>query len=275
MTRKHYLDLKRTGGKTAFARTADEVLLDIFAFMFSYSLVFSFSYSIKASLFAAAFLCAAFAIIQHAVKKEKSKEFEEAYRAELKERCRLEKFSLLETEEKQAILTKYLKTDHLEKKYGGLFDRTNNTFYYIFPQLQDSEIGAIDIAEIVLKKRSMHAEKCAVLSSAEFSFDAKSLARVQKIEILNIGEVLKNTDMIEVSEKEIDEALNFEMELYREQKNEEKKAILGKGSLFYTGCAIFFGIWPLVFGFSILYPIMSTLCLGLAALSHMTNKAKV
>ena len=275
MTEKNYLAYRRTGGKTLFARIADEIILDLFFFLFSFLLVFSLGKTLKTSLITAFFLGFAFSIMQRAIKKEKQLRFTEKYRELLQERVRIDKFSLLEDNEKFQIIMESLKLDNPDLKEGGLFDRESSTLYFLFPQHRNEELNAFEIAELIIRKRRLKAEKCIAITASKLSFDAKNLAGMQKIDIMDLTEIINNTERIETSEEEIDEALRFETELYRERKKEERKAVFSKGSLFYAGCGIFFGIYPVLFGFSFLYPIMSAVCLLLAAIKHFSNNAKI
>lgn len=273
MTTNNYLAQKMSGGKNAFARIMDEVLLDVFAFMLSFSTAWVLKSGFKLATIIALSLSLIFSIIQRRINSEKIERFANEYKKSVKNYSRLEKFTLLSHSEKEALYMEYLGLDskEFERRFGGLFDKNTNSFYYVFKNHESEAITATDIAEVIIKVRQLGAKNCSVLSAAEYLPEARHLARTHKLKLICGKDLLVLENKLFVSDEEVENMIQAEIENHMEEMSKARKSFLYKGTVFYTAFALVFSIWPAIFGFSLIYPLMSALSIIMAGISYFST----
>lgn len=125
-----------------------------------------------------------------------------------------------------------------------------------------------------MAKRSGASQVC-VLCAADFSAGARELAQRKNIKLIEKGAVLsmlKGT-ALEADEKEALHALEARAKV-RLTREQFKKKVLNRGKTkAYALCAALLTGWSFIAGFSIVYPLMASMCVAMAFYSYASETA--
>ena len=272
---KRYL-MKQMTGRSRAARTLDAVLGTAFAFII-FMLLF---WQLGAGVYRSALLagCAAALIRVFSVWRSNCKleKYVDKSISKLRSSLTIEHFLLSSKRDEYIVRC-------LERETGGKsFSKCGGGYsdcemfaaaLFNYPKQPVNEQQLFEAYSMA--KRSGASEVC-VLCAADFSAGARELAQRRNIKLIGKGAVLsilKGTEL-EANEAEALHALEAQAKV-RLTREQFKKKVLNRGKTkAYALCAVLLTGWSFVVGFSIVYPLMASMCVAMAFYSYASEAAE-
>ncbi|MFA5675102.1 MAG: hypothetical protein WDA65_01130 [Christensenellales bacterium] len=266
---------KMYGGRTAFARFFDFVMLRALLLTGLFLLFLHFSKSLTTALLVSIFLTMAVSIFLFTYRTKKAERYIKKDIADLKRKCLLESLTLMDLNEFAGYMGRlfggFKETSYIN---GGFFAENEDGYFFALHNHPGTKCDTDNIIEIL---RGNRGKKITIISLSEFTNAAKALCKYEGYSVKLIGgaEVLaiaSKADMLpdeSAAQKKAEEEMEYNIITISKIKD---AAVSQKKVKAYTLCGLAAVFWPFVTGFKFYYPVIAAACFFLAAVSRRKSR---
>ncbi len=279
---KRFLKTEFYKGKNAFARCTDMILGKIFALLMLFGAGFVLGLRIYSCAVFAIAATAIFTIVDMLLRRRKFEKFCAAYLQNLGKELLLEKLSILPSEKlRRLFLPAFEKreTKKLEGYFGGYYARETFRYYMVISLHPTMPATVEEVRALYSRVAKLGVKSVCMLSLGGFDEQAELFAKKLPIHFELLGKEfafeVAEICGISVDEKEKNETIIALYEKRKERRIQFKDAFLqeGKTKVYLLG-GILLSVWPIMVGYNIIYPIMSSLCFIMATRGFILDMKK-
>lgn len=274
-----FLKKQYYGGKSLVARIFDGVLEGVLLFLFLFAALWLLRLGLLRAAIAAAVLCACMGIAALLVHRWRYERFLERKIREAQESLMLERLILMDGHARHALIRELFEAHtgqtRLHEARGGWLADGRLCCY--LPNHPQNPVSVQQLSAVYRMLKQQQARGCTLLTAAGYTQDAQTMARRQFVntELLGRAELcalLAQAGHMPARQEAL-HALRAEMDQQKITAAQLKQAFLeqGKGRAFLL-CAVLLGLWPLLGGFHIAFPLAAAACGSIALISFLRNK---
>lgn len=269
---KRYL-LKQMTGRTSIARIVDAILGSAFIFIALFLILWQTGVRvIQAAILAAciAALVRLFIIVRN---KNKFEKYVNSSVEKLRRSLTIERLLLSSSRGIyiKRCLQKATGKESLQKKQGGYAQ--SEVYAASLCNYPKQPATEQQLFEIYSKARRAGAASVYVLCTSDFSSGAREFALRKDIKLIEkdvLIEMLKGTSL-EASKSEAMDALEAQAKVRLTREQFKQKLLNRSKTKAYALCAVLLTFWSFIVGFSIVYPLMASMCVAMAFYSYASG----